>query len=106
MNDPTYIESARKLAERLMKEEKTDMDRVKLAFRLATGRMPTKAEAGVLIQLHDSQLQAYRADDAAAVKLLEVGEAPRDKSLDSADLAAWTMVSSTILNLDETMTKG
>lgn len=106
MNDPTYIESARKLAERLMKEEKTDMDRVKLAFRLATGRMPTKAEAGVLMQLHDSQLQAYRADGEAATKLLEVGESPRDKSLDNADLAAWTMVSSTILNLDETMTKG
>lgn len=106
MNDPTYIEAARKLAERMMKEKKTDMDRVRLAFRLATGRLPTKAEADVLIQLHESQLQVYRADNAGALKLLGIGESSRNESLDTADLAAWTMVSSTILNLDETMTKG
>jgi Protein of unknown function (DUF1553)/Protein of unknown function (DUF1549)/Concanavalin A-like lectin/glucanases superfamily/Planctomycete cytochrome C len=106
MNDPTYVEAARKLAERLMKEKKSDKDRVSLVFRLATGRAPTKMEAHVLIKLHDTQLQVYRADKPAALKLLEVGEVGRDESLDCADLAAWTMVASTILNLDETLTKG
>ena len=41
----------------------------------------------------------------AALKLLSVGESPRDEKLDAAELAAWTMVASVILNLDETVTK-
>jgi hypothetical protein len=59
----------------------------------------------LLRQLFQQQLAAYRDDPDAALKLLRVGEAPRDESLDVPELAAWTMVASTILNLDETVTK-
>jgi hypothetical protein len=106
MNDPTYIEAARKLAERMMKEGKSDMDRISVAFRLATGHAPTRAESNVLMKLHKTQLEAYRADQTAALKLLQVGESKRDETLDCAELAAWTMVASTILNLDQTISKG
>jgi hypothetical protein len=51
------------------------------------------------------RLTWFRKDRQSAVKLLGVGESPRDSRLDSAELAAWTTVSSVILNLDETITK-
>ena len=106
LNDPTYIEAARKLAERLMMEAKGNDERIVLAFRLATGRAPKAAELRVLNQLHDDELTAYRANAANTAKLLKVGEAEHNTSLDAAELAAWTIVASTILNLDETVTKG
>jgi len=106
MNDPTYIEASRKLAERLMKEAKSDKDRVTLAYRLAMGRAPKAEEIRVLLKLYEEQLKAYRANDQAASKLLGVGESGRNESLNQAELAAWTVVASTVLNLDETVTKG
>ena len=106
MNDPTYIEASRKLAERLMKEAKSDKDRVTLAYRLAMSRAPKAEEIKVLLKLYEEQLKAYRANDQAATKLLGVGESGRNESLNPAELAAWTVVASTVLNLDETVTKG
>ena len=56
-----------------------------------------------------SPLLAYlpqTSQQEAAKKLLAVGESPRDATLNEAELAAWTTVASTILNLDETITKG
>ena len=105
LNDPTYIEASRKLGERLMTEAKSDNDRIALVFRLATARAPKAPETRVLLKLHDTQLAAYQADQSAALKLLAIGESPRNQKLDPAELAAWTMVASTVLNLDETITK-
>jgi hypothetical protein len=108
MNDPTYVEAARKLAERVMTEiasEPTAENRINCAFRLATGRSPAAAELQLLRHTFDAELEAYRSDSAAALKLLYVGESTRDDRLDPAELAAWTLVASVILNLDETVTK-
>ena len=106
MNDPTYLEAARKLAERMMLEAKSDKDRIAFAYRLVMARSPQSAELNVLLKFHGQQLERYRSDDAAALKLLAIGESKRNEKLDAAELAAWTMVASTILNLDETVTKG
>ena len=109
MNDPTYVEAARKLAERMLKElpsAASPDDRIAFAFRLATARRPTAEEAGVLRRIYQEQLAVYRSNAEAATKLLSVGESPRDDKLDPLDLAAWTTVATTILNLDETITKG
>jgi hypothetical protein len=106
MNDPTYVEASRKLAERMMLEANSNKERIALAFRLAMARAPKAAELSVLLKLHDAQLATYRANQEAALKLLCVGESKHNESLDSAELAAWTMVASAILNLDETVTKG
>jgi hypothetical protein len=106
MNDPTYIEASRKFAERVLKEANTTDDRIALAFRAATARTPSDAERAVLTQLLEEQRSVFRKDVPAALKLLKVGESPRDESLDPAELAAWTMITSAILNLDETVTKG
>ena len=106
LNDPTYVEAARRFAERLMREggERTDT-RIIQAFRLATARAPKPAERALLRELFEANRAAYCDDPQAALKLLQVGESPRDESLDASELAAWTIVASTILNLDETVTK-
>ncbi|MGE3311043.1 MAG: PSD1 and planctomycete cytochrome C domain-containing protein [Limisphaerales bacterium] len=106
LNDPTYIEASRKLAERLLNREGTDADRVAWAFRLATARMPSAGEKAILLRVLEQQRAHYRANRQAAEELLTTGEAPRDLTLDPAELAAWTLLSSTIFNLDETVTKG
>jgi mono/diheme cytochrome c family protein len=107
LNDPTYVEASRKLAERMMREGgKTGEERIEFAYRLVLGRLPKPAEIQVLKNLHETQLAAYRKDPAQSDKLLNVGESKADLTLDRPDLAAWSMVASTILNLDEAITKG
>ena len=71
----------------------------------ATSRIPESDEIAILLDIYGQQLPVYRRDKQAAEKLLRVGESPRDKSLDPAELAAWTTVASMILNLDETISK-
>jgi hypothetical protein len=105
MNDPTYVEAARKLAERMMTEAGSMEDRIIFAFRLATARRPRPEEVTVLRRVFDEQLAAYRQNPPAALKLLSIGEAKRAEELDPTELAAWSMVASAILNLDEAVTR-
>ena len=106
MNDPTYVEASRKLAERTMSGAQSDETRITLAFRLATGRLPKPKETQVLQRIYQRQLAEYQKQPLEAENLLKVGESPRNQKLDQAELAAWTMVANTILNLDETISKG
>jgi hypothetical protein len=106
-NDPTYVEASRKLAERIMTEGGATVDeRIAFAFQEVESRKPAADEAAVLRRVYQKQLDKFTADNAAAIKLLSVGESPRNEKLNVPELAAWTMVGSTILNLDETLTKG
>ncbi|MFM8359132.1 MAG: DUF1553 domain-containing protein [Verrucomicrobiota bacterium] len=105
MNDPTYVEAARQLATRVLAASADDRERVTRAFRLATGRRPRPAEVDVLLRLQAEQLAVFRRDPGAASRLLQVGDSPPSPH-DPAVLAAWTVVTSAILNLDETITKG
>jgi mono/diheme cytochrome c family protein len=106
LNDPTYVEAARALAQRAMLEGgREPKSRIAYAFRLATARKPTDREVGVLSTLLDSSLKGFREDRQSALKLLAVGESPRDRRLSAAELAAYTTVASVIFNLDETITK-
>ena len=106
LNDPAYVEAARVLAERTLREGgRDDARRIRFAFRLATARTPTPQELTVLRGLQRQELAEYREHKDEAGKLLAVGEAPLDPKLDAPELAAWTTVASAILNLDETVTK-
>ena len=106
LNDPTYVEAARALAERTLLEGGTDeKKRVAFAFRLATARKPSGKETGVLRKLLETELAAFAKNPQAATKLLGVGESARDKRLNPTELAAWTTVTSVISNLDETVTR-
>ena len=107
MNDPTYLEAARKLAERAMTEGgESPVARLTFAFRLAVSRTPTPAETAILLKTHQQRLAKYQQDLAATKALLSHGDSPRNESLNEPDLAAWTAVMSLILNLDEAITKG
>ena len=107
MNDPTYVEASRRFAERLMKEGgTTPQQRIAYAYRLAMGRKPRAAEIETMLGLFNQQAVVFRLDPPGAKKLLAVGESPRDATLGTAELAAWTTVASVLLNLDETITKG
>ncbi|MGH8636694.1 MAG: DUF1553 domain-containing protein [Burkholderiales bacterium] len=106
LNDPTYVEAARALAERALLEGGAKVTaRLEHAFRLATARKPNGKETDVLRTLLNRQLTSFQRDRKAAIEFLDVGESPRNKRLDAAELAAWTTVTSVILNLDETITK-
>ena len=85
---------------------KNEEDRAAFAFRLATARKPQPRELNVLLKVYHAGLSKYAADKEAANKLVQVGESKPDASLDVSQLAAWTIVASVILNLDETITNG
>jgi hypothetical protein len=106
LNDVTYVEAARKFAERMLTEGGGSADaRLTFAFRLATGRSPTESELSRLRTSLDKYVDRYRNSPAAAEELLKHGEAPRDKSLDVVELAAHTAIASVLLNLDEAVSK-
>jgi len=106
LNDPTYVETARVFAERIMAEagERSD-DRISLAFRYALSREPDAQELEVLRALYHKHLMEYTEDKAAATALTRAGMAPTLSDLDAADVAAWTSVTRVILNLHETITR-
>ncbi|MBY0523954.1 MAG: DUF1553 domain-containing protein [Gemmataceae bacterium] len=106
MNDVTFVEAARNLAQRaLLDVGNTPEQRLTLAFRLATARKPNAVELRILTDGLRHHLEAYRKDEQAAMKLVSVGESRRNPKLDVAELAAYTAVTGLILNLDETITK-
>jgi hypothetical protein len=106
LNEVTYVEAARMLAQRLLTEGgDTPEERLTFAFRLATARAPTPVELKVLRDGFQQYLHKYRADGKAALELVTAGESPRDARLDVRELAAYTAVAELILNLDETVTK-
>jgi Protein of unknown function (DUF1549)/Protein of unknown function (DUF1553)/Planctomycete cytochrome C len=105
LNDPTWVEAARVLAEKSMKSA-ADLDgQLAFAFRRVVGRKPTDYDLTALRRMHDRQGVIYQADPAAAKQLLGVGESKRDESLDVAAHAALSSVCLAILNLDEALTR-
>ncbi|HYV35627.1 MAG TPA: DUF1553 domain-containing protein, partial [Gemmataceae bacterium] len=101
LNDPQFVEAARGLAERMLREGGDSLDkRLTFAFRLAATRNPTAAEVKLLGEHYQRQLALFRNDPKAAQKLLRVGDHPMPKGLDAAELAAATVTASVILNLD------
>ena len=106
MNDPAFVEAARGLAQRVLREEPVDVSlRIIRAFRHTLGRAPAADELAVLQQTHDRQLASFRADPSAAAALLKVGESKAPEGGDVAEAAAMTAVANVLLNLNETITK-
>jgi mono/diheme cytochrome c family protein len=105
MNDVTFVEAARVLAERVMRQTASADDRLILAFQLVTARSPRPAELEVLRAGLHYHLANYRAHPEKALDLVSAGEYPRDAGLDVAQLAAYTGVANLLLNLDEVITK-
>jgi hypothetical protein len=106
LNDPTYVESARRFAERVLKEAPANpADRLHHVYRLALARRASDEEQQILLKLYETTRQRFQTDPKSAEKLIAVGDSPRDSGLDTPELAAWTTLCSIVLNLDETITK-
>ena len=105
LNDATYVEAARALALRLLREAAGVEPRIQLAYRRALSRPARSAEIETLAALYRRHLDHYRADRRAAEELVHVGDAPVPADLDPAELAAWTSVARVVLNLHETITR-
>ena len=105
LNDPQFVESARVLAEQVMRDgDDARPTASTLAFRRVITRAPSASEVTHLSRLYETTRARFAAAPDVAVALLATGERPRDPALDPADLAAWTIVASTIMNLDEAVT--
>ena len=107
MNDVTFVESARGLAQRLLTNKKliTPEDRLVYAFQIAIARLPKAEEQKILIDSLNANLDFYQSNFQLAEKLVSVGDSLIPKGLDLKELAAYTTVASLVLNLDETITK-
>ena len=105
LNDPTYLEAARKLGERVCLEVEPEHDRIRLAFRIVLARLPDDEELATLQQAVQSAREHFASHPDAAASLLSVGASPRSEMIPFSDQAAWTTAMSMLLNLDETISK-
>ena len=106
LNDPQYVEAARVLAQRAVREGgSTFADHATFIVRSLTGRRPSDRELQALEALYREQYDEFRSGGADAQKLLAVGDAPRDHGVDPAELAALTVLAQAVLNHDETIMK-
>jgi hypothetical protein len=106
MNDPTYVEAARNLAERVLTEAADDdAAHVIYAWRIVLSRHPRQAELEVLLRMLSECREHFSRNSSAADGLLAVGSSQTNQSLDRVELATWTAICNTILNLTETITK-
>lgn len=105
LNDPQFVEAARALGERMLKEGgETDEQRVKWAFREVIGREADTKETPVLLALYKGQREAFSKDPEGAAKLLAVGQLPADKNFPQIEVATATTVASAVFNLDASIT--
>ena len=107
LNDITYVEAARALAQRTLLSASAKDDPARLAemFRLCTARPPGAVENAALLASLTRLRAQYAQEPEAAKKLIATGESKPDPKLDPIDLAAHTALASLLLNLDETLTK-
>ena len=106
MNDPQFVEASRLIAERMIREGGNALDKqVVFAFRLLTSRFPMGDEASMLTELYEQEMAHYQEHPDEAGQLLAVGEYPYDVSLEPEQIAAATMVATTIMNFDEAYMK-
>ncbi|WP_077920077.1 DUF1553 domain-containing protein [Spirosoma sp. 209] len=105
LNDPQFVEAARVLAERTIKRTRTLDQRINYFFQAALSRRPRPTELALLRQLYNTEYAGFLTEKSRAESLLKAGEFPRDASLAPAEVAAYTVVATTILNYDEALVK-
>ncbi len=105
LNDQAFFEAAKGLAERLVAEGGTsDETRVAYAFRLCVSRQPNEGEVNELTSLYRKLLDEFNQNPKAVDDLFKGTNVP-PKGVSASEFAAWTLVSNTLLNLDQTLTK-
>jgi hypothetical protein len=105
LNDPTYIEAARALALLMIAAGGDDEQRIHAGFRRCVARDAHADELPLIIELLKESRDRFQTTPALATELNKVGTIPATPNLDPAEVAAWTIVASTLLNMDETISK-
>ena len=105
LNDVTYVEAARVMAELMIRQHEKDRDRIYHAFYTLTTRPPEPNELEMLERRLASTASKFSDAREDARALLAIGEAPRDVSIDVPKHAALTVIINTLMNLDETLVK-
>jgi hypothetical protein len=106
LNDPTFVEAARALAGRVVREcPGDDTQRCVWAWRQVTSRTPTSEESAVLAEVLAKSRQEQQAKPAGVSELLSVGASPEPPAPHAAEVAAWTSVCRVLLNLNEAITR-
>jgi uncharacterized membrane protein/mono/diheme cytochrome c family protein len=107
LNDTVFVEAAQAMARRVLEDAPDDTEaRAEEVFRLCVARKPDPVELKSIVDFYEQQRERFKTDkklDPAAVALADPKQKPKD--MDIADLAAWTTVARSMLNLDETVTK-
>jgi len=105
LNDPQFVEAARKLGERILKlGGTTDEARAKWAFREVIGTPPTPEQAALLTELITEQRGFFASKSSDAAALLKIGDSPADPALDPAEAATFATLAQALLNLDANIT--
>ncbi len=105
-NDPTFVEAARVLSETLLKERAKPVDtKINTVFQRFLARPATDAEQTIVKQALERLTTEFRAEPARATQLISVGERPRDLAVDPVELASWTAIVNTVMNMDQVITK-
>jgi hypothetical protein len=105
MNDPTYVEAARMLAEKMLINASEDPLRLDVGYLRALARKPRAEESLLMLQLLEKSRQEFAQNPSRIEQLNRIGTLPLNAGIDPKELASWTIVASTILNLDETISK-
>lgn len=106
MNDIQHVEAARALAQRMLEQGGATLtDRLAFAYRTLLSRSPSEREVRVLEKQLAANLSHYQRDVELAKKLIQLGESKASEKLDPSELAAYTLLANTLLNLDETVTR-
>lgn len=106
LNEVTFVEAARAFAERMIKEGgATAAERITHGYQLATARRPEAAAVRLLTEGLDRRLAEFRADPDSAARLIAAGQSKPDAAIPPAELAAYTVTASVLLNLDRTITR-
>lgn len=105
MNDPVFVEASRHLAARAMQESSRFDARLDAVSLRLLGRTFVNDERKVIRRTLDDALATYQREPKLAQQLLSVGASPVDENLPAPELAAWTLVASQVMNLDESLTR-
>ncbi|MEO0795568.1 MAG: PSD1 and planctomycete cytochrome C domain-containing protein [Verrucomicrobiota bacterium] len=105
LNDPTFLEAAKALAEQVYQVSDRDSDRIHSAFVRVLAREPSEQEETLLRDLLLVEQERFSAAPNAAKEFLGIGQHQIDASLPATELAAWMSVCRAVLNLNETITR-
>jgi hypothetical protein len=105
LNDPQFVEAARKLGERILKKGgTTDESRASWAYREVIGKSPTTNQITLLTDLITEQRNFFKTQSSNADALLSIGDSPTDPTLDKTEAATFTALAQALLNLDAHIT--